>query len=159
MGTNFYAKRIPTQADLEKVSTATMNGKLDEAMEMLAELNERVHICKRSGGWKMSFDHNDGRYYEPNRKSLEEYLSKSDIQIVDEYGTEYSWGEFWKMVDEWNTMPNNFRDSEFVYREDPSTYICREDIAKCKRLFGIETKYNDFTDKYGLRFCVYTGFC
>ena len=165
MGTNFYCKRIPTQEQLNSIADLVVNKMFDEAVDKLNKVNEKIHICKRSSGWQIGFDHNNGEYYQPTRKSLEEFLSQPDIVIFDEYNTEYTYDEFWKEIDEHNADPHNNRDSkkdlEDIGDEKERNYpwiICWPDIKKVKEMFGIETTVNDFYNG-GLRWNTYTNFC
>ena len=162
MGTNFYCKRIPTQEQLNSIAKLVVSKQIDEAIDKLNEVNERIHICKCSCGWQVGFDHNNGEYYEPTRKSLEEFLSQPGTVIFDEYNNEYSYDEFWKEIDEHNANPRNIWDSKKFTQEitisDNSSYICLPDIRKVKELFDIDTSYNDFYNG-GLRWIVFSDFC
>ena len=160
MGTNFYCKRIPTQDQLNSIADLVVNKKIDEAIERLHEVNKKIHICKRSCGWQIGFDHNNGEYYQPTRKSLEEFLSQPDIIIFDENENEYTCEEFWKEIDEHNENPRNTWDSKKYMQEqnEPSWSICWSDIQNVKEMFGIETLVNDFYNG-GLRWNVFTDFC
>ena len=162
MGTNFYCKRIPTQEQLNSIAKLVVSKQIDEAIDKLNEVNERIHICKCSCGWQVGFDHNNGEYYQPTRKSLEEFLSQPGMVIIDEYNNEYSYDEFWKEIDEHNANPRNIWDSKKFTQEitisDNSSYICLSDIRKVKELFDIDTSYNDFYNG-GLRWIVFSDFC
>ena len=162
MGTNFYCKRIPTQEQLNSIAKLVVSKQIDEAIDKLNEVNEKIHICKCSCGWQVGFDHNNGEYYEPTRKSLEEFLSQPGIVIIDEYNNEYSYDEFWKEIDEHNANPRNIWDSKKFTQEitisDNSSYICLPDIREVKELFNIDTSYNDFYNG-GLRWNVFSDFC
>ena len=162
MGTNFYCKRIPTQEQLNSIAKLVVSKQIDEAIDKLNEVNEKIHICKCSCGWQVGFDHNNGEYYQPTRKSLEEFLSQPGTVIFDEYNNEYSYDEFWKEIDEHNANPRNTWDSKKFTQEitisDNSSYICLPDIRKVKELFDIDTSYNDFYNG-GLRWIVFTDFC
>ena len=162
MGTNFYCKRIPTKEQLNSIADLVVNEKLDDAIDELQEVNQKIHICKRSCGWQIGFDHNNGEYYQPTRKSLEEFLSQPDIVIFDEYNRKYTFEEFWKEVDEHNANPRNNWDSK-KYIEDQRNrnyldFISWEDTRKVKEMFHIDTIYNDFYNG-GLRWNVFTDFC
>ena len=162
MGTNFYCKRIPTQEQLNSIAKLVVSKQIDEAIDKLNEANERIHICKCSCGWQVGFDHNNGEYYQPTRKSLEEFLSHPGMVIFDEYNNEYTYDEFWKEIDEHNANPRNTWDSKKFTQEitisDNSSYICLPDIRKVKELFDIDTSYNDFYNG-GLRWIVFSDFC
>ena len=160
MGTNFYCKRIPTEEQLNSIADLVVNEKLDDAIDELQEVNQKIHICKRSCGWQIGFDHNNGEYYQPTRKSLEEFLSRPDIVIFDEYNRKYTYEEFWKEIDEHNANPRNNWDSKKYMQEqhEPSWSICWPDIREVKEMFGIETSVNDFYNG-GLRWNVFTDFC
>ena len=162
MGTNFYCKRIPTQEQLNSIAKLVVSKQIDEAIDKLNEANERIHICKCSCGWQVGFDHNNGEYYQPTRKSLEEFLSQPGMVIFDEYNNEYTYDEFWKEIDEHNANTHNIWDSKKFTQEitisDNSSYICLPDIRKVKELFDIDTSYNDFYNG-GLRWIVFSDFC
>ena len=162
MGTNFYCKRIPTQEQLNSIAKLVVSKQIDEAIDKLNEANERIHICKCSCGWQVGFDHNNGEYYQPTRKSLEEFLSQPGMVIFDEYNNEYTYDEFWKEIDEHNANARNTWDSKKFTQEitisDNSSYICSSDIHKVKELFDIDTSYNDFYNG-GLRWIVFSDFC
>ena len=162
MGTNFYCKRIPTQEQLNSIAKLVVSKQIDEAIDKLNEVNEKIHICKCSCGWQVGFDHNNGEYYQPTRKSLEEFLSQPGMVIFDEYNNEYTYDEFWKEIYEHNANPRNTYDSKKFTQEitisDNSSYICSSDIRKVKELFDIDTSYNDFYNG-GLRWIVFSDFC
>lgn len=167
MGTNYYRVKPISKEDREE-----LHKKLDEVLngeeyrstfdDLIDEAYEKykIHICKSSFGWQINFDHNWGKYYQPNRKSLEEFLSKPDTWIEDEYGERISYDDFWDFVKKHNENPRNMWDSK-SYREengyDDSCY-CKKDILRCKELFGIDAgKETDF-EVDGLRFAVFSDF-
>lgn len=167
MGTNYY--RIKT---ISKEDRENLHKKLDEVLDVrgrdyiLTEEIEKVknesevHICKSSFGWQVNFDHNWGKYYQPNRKSLEAFLSELDTWIEDEYGEKISYDDFWKFVKEHNENPRNSWTSK-SYREESGyndSCYCKEDISRCKELFGVDAgKESDF-EVDGLRFAVFSNF-
>lgn len=163
MGTNYYLKRIPTEEDVNKMQTLLKEGEYADLEKTLAEeINKEIHICKCSCGWQTCFDHNWGDYWKPDRKSLEEWLSKPNYYIEDEYGEKITAEDFWKMVDERNANPKNHFTS-LTYREweiEHNGYIsplCIEGIKKCKKLFKVKPEDNDFSVD-GLRFAVFSDF-
>lgn len=161
MGTNFYCKRIPTQDQLNEIADLVCNQQIDDAIDKLHEVNKRIHVCKRSCGWQIGFDHNNGEYWQPTRESVNTFIAQSDIIIFDEYKKEYTVEEFWNEIDEHNGNPyNNWDSTKDIQREielNNSCFICWEDIRKVKKMFGIDTLVNDFYNG-GLRWSVFTDF-
>ena len=162
MGTNFYCRRIPTQDQLTEIADLVCNQQIDDAINKLHEVNKQIHICKRSSGWQIGFDHNNGEYWKPTRESLNAFISQPDIIIFDEYKKEYTVEEFWDAIDEHNRDPNNNWDStkdiEEQIKANCSCFICWGDIWKVEEMFGIKTSVNDFYNG-GLRWNVFTAFC
>lgn len=186
MGTNYYRVNIPTEDDIKKMHEMiderkfesrrgyfSLDGGIipDDAVTCVTDLidncTKEIHICKCSWGWQTSFDHNWGKYYQPNRKSLEEFLKEPNTIIRDEYGEEISFDDFWEMVNTRDTM--TFEDgrkplNSKTYRKwleekgEHDELYCREDMRKCAKVFGIpEPEDNDF-EVDGLRFCVFSDF-
>lgn len=173
MGTNYYRKPILTKEhkkklheliDMEKFHSTWEEGDdpKSSVTNMIAWLTEGVHICKMSVGWYTCFDHNLGKYYQPNRKSLEEFLSEPGYEIVDEYGEKYTPEEFWNEVDERDARPNLWDSEGYAKweKENNGRYYdhrCTDDIAKCEQMFNVHPTHNDFTVD-NLRFAVFTDF-
>lgn len=185
MGTNFYRRNILTKErkeniynkidefsdylkyDLEK--SLYPNCDYDELNDFINEQENEIHICKRSCGWYINFDHNWGKYYQPTRESLTKFLSEPNTEIIDEYGEVYTLEEFWKEVDEWNSSSK--RDGtelwtsktydEWEKSRDPNwkIYDCTSDRNKVKDLFNIDVPYgeSDFISD-GLRWAVFSNF-
>ena len=170
MGTNYYRKPILTKERREKMIKLIDEGKYrsyDEdpessVMNMVDDLDRGVHICKMSWGWKVNFDHNWGKYYKLNRKSIDKFLKEPGYTIEDEYGEVFTPEEFWQEVDGHNNNPkNNWVSKTYDEYERKNgnyySYLCTEDIAKCAKVFGIHADSNDF-ESDGLRFAVFTDF-
>jgi len=64
---------------------------------------EEIHLGKSSGGWQFSFQYNGGQYYK-NVPEMKKWLKNKIIK--DEYGSEHSVEDFWKMV-EAKQIPEN----------------------------------------------------
>ena len=170
MGTNYYRIKPITEEqrqELHKKLDTVLDNRgqkwdLEEALEII-EREHQTHICKSSCGWQICFDHNWGKYYKPNRKSLEAFLSEKGTWIEDEYGEKISYEDFWDMVEKHNGNPHNSWTSksyEEYERNNGRTYpkYCSEFIEKCKQAFGIDSHgETDFTVD-GLRFAVYSDF-
>lgn len=168
MGTNYYRKRIPTEAEREELHTL-LEEYLDgvtpdyEFREKLEQINEKVHICKMSYGWQVCFDHNWGKYYQPNRKDLERFLSEPGTVIEDEYGERFRSEEFWDIVEKHNSCERN-KWTAMTYRlwEESRGNYCpsysEDDIRKCESIFGVQCQGETDFCVDGLRFAVYSDF-
>lgn len=169
MGTNYYRIKPITEEQRQELHQKLDNvldnrcakWDLEEALEAI-EKEHQTHICKSSCGWQVCFDHNWGEFYQPNRKSLEEFLSEEGTYIEDEYGERISYDEFWDMVEKHNSNPKNkwTAGSYRKYEESRGNYFksyVYDSIKECERLLGIECSEEDFTVD-GLRFSVYSDF-
>ena len=182
MGTNYYRVNIPTEDDKiamhrcidegriksEKTGWSSEDENIPDALEdIINRCTEEVHICKMSFGWKTCFDHNWGKYYKPNRESLEKFLQTPNTVIKDEYGKIIPYDEFWKDV---NTRDNLIRKdgrkpfTAKTYREwerenssNHPDYFCKEDRNRCEKEFGVFCDDDDF-EVDGLRFAVFSDF-
>lgn len=121
MGTNYYAAILPTKERKQKLINAIQNDDIDNIQE-LYNISYRdidnynpsnygiLHLGKRSSGWKFLWDPNiykyNGKiktYYDFNKKSILEFLSKPNIKIIDEY---------WKYDN--NKSEHEFTPEEFM---------------------------------------------
>lgn len=94
MGTNYYARIIPSKARKSKLKQAIDEDRFDLIKELYNEMYSEsnkyeegsvIHLGKRSAGWKFLFNPNYERYYKLTKKSLMEFLSRPDIIIYSEY--------------------------------------------------------------------------
>lgn len=166
MGTNYYrVKPIPKEDrdKLHEMLDGVLDSKeykynLEEELERVLKENE-VHICKTSLGWQVCFDHNWGKYYQPNRKSLEEFLSEPDTWVQDEYGKKYTCEEFWERVRVHNGNPhNNWTAKNYREHEGWHNVYRTDDMEKCKMMFGIDSDGETDFSVDGLRFAVFSDF-
>lgn len=162
MGTNYYRKNIISESDKEELKGYIDRDEFDILKDRLDSLERQVHICKMSAGWITCFDHNWGAYYDPSRKSLEEFLFEPGTVIIDEYGKEISFLEFWKLVDSRDKVEGAWDSDSYDKWEksrNPSytPYPCVKDRIRCKDQFGIECTSDDFKVD-GLRFAVFSDF-
>lgn len=151
MGTNFYAKHIPTEAEYEEMQKALTNRQLDKLEELIKQSKSEYHIGKRSCGWQFLFaPHiklrsgfgNSGEVVSPwenTLESLKEYLSRPDVEIYDEYGDKFTPDEFWKEIEESLYNDANHINCEQYYQKHPNTM---SDILQSV----------EFTTEEGLRF-------
>lgn len=157
-------KRIPTEDDIQKINELTTQRLFDELQNYVTEMNEEIHIGKRSGGWKFLFNHQDGKYFDPqHQESLKAWLDNPFYKIVDEYGEEYTFEEFWQMTREWDANPRNKWDSTSYneYERSQGKYYdtsCSRDVAnRIYEMFGVRPLYYDFWLD-GLRYSTSTEF-
>jgi hypothetical protein len=138
----------------------------DKLQEYVTEMNEEIHIGKRSCGWKFLFNHQNGQYFDPrHQESLKAWLDDPHYKIVDEYGDEFTFEKFWQMIRDWNSHPNNkWDDSAYEKHEREQGLRCFSSstcsAAKAEQLFkmfGVRPIYHDFWLD-GLRYSTSTEF-
>lgn len=107
MGCNYYAIQTKKIAELEeqKESKIKEAGGLVGIFPLIREYYDSkiskladIHIGKASYGWMFCFNHNNWKYFDQSKESLENFLL--DCDIVDEYQRPITNEEFWKMVKE-----------------------------------------------------------
>lgn len=148
MGTNFYLK-IPIHERDKK----TLHKLIDcEEFESLVEFvntlykNHYIHIGKRSGGWQFLWDYHYGEYFQPNLKSITEFLNTGSI--FDEYNNEFTTDQFF-----------NEEIKNFLYKDehhcDLKQYV-EEHPEDCKYIRSVELE--EFISEDGLRFSKHEDF-
>lgn len=157
MSTAFYWRNRLTEKTRDKILKYVKENDADALLKLVKEEFEQRYICHRAGGWKISFDHTYGKIWQPNRKSIEDFLKDKDI--IDEYNCPHTPEQFWKMVDDWNET-NHYTDK--TYRQDhkePIYYgFIKSYSKKLKESLGIDSgEYHDFISD-GLRFSVYSEY-
>ena len=94
MSTNYYAiRKIDSELETKLISLIK-SGDVEAVRELLPE---RVHIGKKSAGWKYIFNHNDWRLFSKTRESINDYLSLCNL--FDEYKEPITLEEFWKIAE------------------------------------------------------------
>lgn len=147
MGTNYYARIIPKEEDKQRLKDAIDNDRDDLIEELASELygsrNEytrkgnKIHLGKRSGGWKFLWNPNTIRYcdgyidqetgefipvykydqvYPLTKQGITDFCSREDVVIYDEYGETFSAEEFLEMAFSW-CQPDGLIGK--TYEEDP----------------------------------------
>lgn len=144
MGTNYFGYRRISDAHKEIIRESLNDTK--SVHEIMSEYFP-IHLCKTSSGWKILWNFNDGKYFEPNKKSLFEFLKTVDI--YDEYDRFIPYDEFINKVVEWDksnklTITNNVYDT--IYNIDGG-----DDI---KERFGVTVFNGEFTSD-DLRFAIF----
>jgi hypothetical protein len=90
----------------------------------------KVHLGKRSGGWKFCWNFHDNKFYK-NKEELLKFIRSG--RVVDEYGEEIKVEEFIEMSMNW---------------EEPDGMVVNEEYRKKRRMLGIgdfflDEKYDD----------------
>ena len=123
MGTNFYAKIPKKSREKEKfLKEAKVFINSDDFERADICLNEaeftRIHLGKRSAGWKFLFNANRGKYYDLTRKGITKFVeSEASGKVVDEYGQEFTIKDFWE--DEIKNFLDKGYDLESYYKKNP----------------------------------------
>ena len=161
MGTNFYARHIPTEAEYVEMRNALAERQLDKLSKLIKDSKAEYHVGKRSCGWQFLFAphvklrhgfRNSGEIVSPWENTLEsikEYLSRPDVEIYDEYGRQFTPDEFW-----------NEEVGESLYN-DPEHYINGEQYYEKypNQRGGMFLEDTEFTTEEGLRFSTDEDFC
>lgn len=106
MGTNFYCKKLNKKRrkefsdslnELSQYITYNIDNteldlveKVKEFIESNSDLEEEIHLGKRSYGWQFLWDYHNGKYFKPNLESIKNFLSQDDIAIYNEYGEHFT---------------------------------------------------------------------
>jgi hypothetical protein len=138
MGTNYY--RIPSVEEMEKrkqelidninsldispssieLNFATIKYRDDWDNYSIWDLftsGTKVHLGKRSSGWKFLWNFNDKKFYS-NKEELLNFIRTG--RVVDEYGEEMNIDEFITMALEWG-QPDGL-DGETYRKQHPRQY-------------------------------------
>ena len=95
MGTNVYARRKLSAEIKEAVKNAIDADQYSYAAYLVDENSDEIHIGKRSCGWQFLFEENK-ECYENNRESINEFISRDDIILYNEYDDQLTPEIFWK---------------------------------------------------------------
>ena len=131
MGTNFY--KIPTEDEMKARKQALINRIMDMELtpkniegefgyiekgtwDRISPWDEfidgiKIHLGKRSGGWKFTWNFHNNKYYS-NKEELLAFIRSG--RVVDEYGTEIEVEEFIKMALEWGQPDGHVLNAEYV---------------------------------------------
>ena len=94
MGTNYYARIIPSKErkeNLKKLIDEDKFGEIqDEVNQMYGSATKynngaEIHLGKRSAGWKFLFNPNFEKYYPLTKEGLMNFLKRDDVIIYSEY--------------------------------------------------------------------------
>lgn len=93
MGTNFYLKRRLSQEQKKELKDFIDDDNYKDAKNLLL-YTDKIHIGKRSAGWKFLWNVHNFEFFDPDEESIYEWLKSKDSFIVDEYEKVYSFEEF-----------------------------------------------------------------
>ena len=153
MGTNFYAiKQLPNSIK-GKICELIETDQYDEAKKLFDDNYEKIHIGKSSFGWKFIFDYNHFKYYDLNRKSINDFLCRNDVKLYDEYGEQVSIDDFWRLVD---SKKDGYDNISFYKDSDTLPFLLFEElIPDDLKEYNVEA-YEFYSDD--LRFASTTDF-
>lgn len=182
MGTNFYARIIPSEKDKQELIDAINNDNPDLVEELTQELygarNEytgigaRIHLGKRSGGWKFLWNPNvikvwdsDACEYAHNyvypltREGIMKFVMRPDVEIYDEYGEKWDNWEFFNEALNWckDGLDGKEYQTNPKYASNRGTYYPDHERNNFWRALGYEPEYYDFYSD-GLRFSTSVSF-
>ena len=141
MGTNFYARIIPSKSRKEKLKKMIDENCFDDIKDKISDMynlsdqwNEnhgKIHLGKRSGGWKFLFNPNYERYYPLTKEGLLKFLKRDDVIIYTEY---FSFRE-------------NDEYSKYEYVDDPDSHHDKNYLWTAEQFMNMATNwgYNDPT--------------
>ena len=156
MGTNYYAVIPVKSRDKERAKSLVDSNEFKEAIELIEQFNKKIHLGKRSAGWKFLFDSNDLKYFEPTREGLNKFFSDNHVIIKDEYGKVFTVDSFWEEIED---VLDKGWDLETYYRDNPGElkYFCESRISKVFDKYN-PSRYGEFYND-GLRFSTFSDFC
>lgn len=183
MGTNFYARVIPSEKDKQKLIEAINTDHYDVIEDLVSELygtrNEYtgkgnvIHLGKCSCGWKFLWDPNVVKTYDnevgdytPNyvypltREGITNFVMKEDVVITNEYNEVQDPAEFLDMAFNWckDGLDGKEYQTNPKYASSRGTYYPDTERNNFWRELGYEPEYYDFYSD-GLRFSTDNNFC
>lgn len=153
MGTNFYTRHIPTIKEREQMEAFLITSQWNKLKKVLEESTKSYHIGKRSGGWQFLFAPHicvrngipqTGRIVSPwenTLASLQEYLSREDVEIYNEHGDKFTSNQFW-----------NEEIGYCLYNDPEKAINSRQYYEKHPEDIKLFYEPFDFTTEEGLRF-------
>lgn len=152
MGTNYYARIIPSKERKEHLKQLIDENKFNEIQEEVNLMygsdtqysnGAEIHLGKRSGGWKFLFNPNFEKYYPLTKEGLMNFLKRDDVIIYSEDFV-YNNGKY-----EYTDDPDDCnKDGEYLWT--PEQFM---DMAlnwnKDYGLTGKEYEESEHAKKYG----------
>ena len=180
MGTNFYARILPKKEDKQKLIDAINNDQYDVIEDLASELygtrNEysglgnRIHLGKRSGGWKFLWnpnivkvwDNDLGCYthdfvYRLTKDGITSFVMREDVVITDEYDEVQDPAKFLEMAFNWCKDGLDSKEYQTNPKYNAGTYYPDLKRDNFWRDLGYKPEYYDFYSD-GLRFSTSVSF-
>lgn len=191
MGTHFYAQRIPSKKKKEILIDAIQNNDFSEIEYIynvsynanIRDISEnnccgKIHLGKKSGGWKFLFSPNTYKTYNKKEKKyklnylypltkngITNFLKREDIIIFDDDGKKYSVDKFWEVVKnaeyfdgkeslDLETYHLTYDDHKVYYQNNNDD----NETIKLLKEDGYDVKYGSEFYSDGLRFNVNNNF-
>lgn len=107
--------------------------------------NMKIHIGKRSSGWKFLWNFHDNKHY-TNKKELLKFIRSG--RVVDEYGELQDTEDFIKMALEWGQPDGYMLDANYIKEQSK--------LAHYKPFTDMSKYYDKEVD--GLRVSIHTEF-
>lgn len=92
---DYFKNRVLSQLEICNYNEAIRQ--LTDMTKLAGYDNNKVHIGKRSNGWKFRFNHNNLQYYNLTRESISNFIAEN--YLIDEYGARIDPDHFWELVD------------------------------------------------------------
>lgn len=179
MGTNFYARIIPSKDRKEKLKKMIDEDRFDDIKDEVADMygesdewNENhgeIHLGKRSGGWKFLFNPNYERYYPLTKEGLINFLKRDDVIIYTEYFSFREDDEYSKR--EYVDNPDSHHDKNYLWTaeqfmnmatnwgyDDPTSWDGKSYEEYEKRRKSSYSGYEKFGDKEREKFWIERGY-
>lgn len=177
MGTNYYARIIPTKKRKQELIQAIEADDFDTITDLTQELyghrdqyndGGKIHLGKSSAGWKFLWNSNirkipyytsdkgpqyDYTYVYPlTKKDITDFVMREDILIYDEYNKKQSKKEFLDFA-----FNKEGLDGTAYHKEHPAETIYHSEEESMFRDLGYTVECYDFYSD-GLRFSTSTWF-
>ena len=181
MGTNFYARIIPSEKAKHELIEAINNDNPDLVEELTQELygsrdeysgiGSRIHLGKRSAGWKFLWNPNVVKVWDDEAceyaynyvypltmEGIANFVMREVVEVTDEYGEVQNPVEFLIMAFEWCKDGLDGKEYQTNPKYNAGTYYPDTERDNFWRELGYEPEYYDFYSD-GLRFSTSVSFC
>jgi len=179
MGTNFYARVLPTKEQEQELINTILNKEFNKIEDLTQELYGKYgeyddtgavyHLGKRSSGWTFLWNHNVHFYYDKNynwcpkyiyplnKQGITDFVNRDDVIIFDEYKDVLGKKEFLDMAFKWIGIDNKEYFTNPKYNASyyyPESHNILDKLA----VIGVKPEYGEFYSD-GLRFSTSIEFC